>query len=52
MKQEQNKESKSSKKLAGLTVKPGMSRDQIYNNLVSYLSQQGISVVKDKSQEK
>ena len=48
MKPEQPKESNNSEKLEGLIIKPEMSEEQIYENLVSLLKKQGIKVVETK----
>lgn len=42
----EEKEKKQKKKLEGIEVKPGMSEEQIYKNLVKMLKKQGITITK------
>ena len=43
----EEKEKKQKKKLEGIEVKPGMSKEQIYKNLVKMLKKQGITITKE-----
>jgi len=43
----EEKEKKQKKKLEGILVKPGMSREQIYKNLVKILKKQGFTITKE-----